>query len=160
MHRCGLAVLLALTLSIKIASGHSPGLGATALNDPEIETARGETAAFLVRNGFAVEEWWGDDDVRLASAQRRDCRLLIGPLSPIKWSRDLLHQLAPVDGRAFFVFNGSVYDDQPRWRSWMAYFWRRTALLVGLKVRYEPLFGAVALDTCRDLKVPWTALGS
>lgn len=155
-----LVLLLGLTLSIKLALGHSLGVQAAAAADPELSTARVEAEAFLADHGLVIERWHGQEEIKFVSAERDSCRVFLAALSPLSWHRDLLHRLVPPGGHAFFVFAGSIHGDQPRWQSWITYFWRMTGRAVGMNVRYEPLFGVVALDACRDLAIPWAEVGA
>jgi hypothetical protein len=151
--------LLGLSLSIKVALGFSLGFQASALADPALAREDQAVAGFLERSGFVIEDWQGTALMRLVSARAEECRLLVGALSPLSWHRDLLHRLAPPGGQAFFVYEGGVYEDQPRWRAWLHHYWRTSARLVGLAVADHPLFGVVATSACSDAKVNWRSIG-
>ncbi|TGD94850.1 hypothetical protein [Methylobacterium nonmethylotrophicum] len=151
------AGLLALSLSLKVALGFSLGFQAAALADPALGRHDEAVAGFLERSGFTIEGWQGTGQVRLVSARAGACRVLVGALSPLSWHRDLLHRLAPEGGRAFFVYEGGTYEDQPRWRAWLRHYGRMSARLIGLAVADRPLYGVVTTPGCGH-EVAWHGL--
>lgn len=159
MLKCLFVGLLGLSLSIKVALGFSLGFQAAALADPALVREDQAVSSFLERSGFVIEEWQGTGLLRLVSARAGECRVLVGALSPLSWHRDLLHRLAPPGGRAFFVYEGGIYEDQPRWRAWLHHYWRTSAHLIGLAVADRPLYGVVTTPACSEAKVNWRSIG-
>lgn len=148
-----LALLLGLSIGIKVAGGDGEGSGGGMLAEKR------EVAAFLARQGFRVDQ---EDEEAASSpfvtAAVGACRLLVVAAAPQGWHRDIIHQLASPRDRVFFVIGGVVHYDQPQWRTWTDHQWRRLNRLVGRQLPARPVFGFVASPGCDLRGMAWRAL--
>src|SRR5262245_4196601 len=94
----GIVLSLAVTLAAKIASVPSmPGA--------ETQPARATPVAmFLERQGFTVAAPPPNVDPEMLPANKADCSLRIGEVSPLGWHRDVLAQLAGPHEQVRFAF--------------------------------------------------------
>jgi hypothetical protein len=89
---------------------------------------------FFERNHFnvVVTDEVGHPDT-IIQATTASCHLQIARLSPDGSNRDLIRHLAAgITDRSFVVFRGTVYAQQPVFRTVLNYFWSRFLRKLGL----------------------------
>jgi hypothetical protein len=148
--RGALALLLVLSVGIKLTHGYSTPLSQAA------SVTKSEVAAFLDRQGFRVDEVDATNvDSPFVQAAKGTCHLLAVAAAPQGWHRDLVHRLAAPDDQVFFVVDGTVFDDQPQWRTWTYHYWRLVNRFVGRRLPLHPVLGVVASPDCDLGNLPW-----
>jgi hypothetical protein len=144
-----IALLLPITIVWKLTA--APYASSYELKDKLVE--------FLVHHQFDVvvlEEQYDYMPVISASAGR--CRMLIMKVSADGWQRDLVRARAQATGRAFFVFRGKVYPDQPIWLTAAAHLWSRGLQKLGLRSHIIPVIAVIAPELCGAERLPWDEL--
>ena len=130
-----LAIALVLSVAWKTAIGS--GIG----ND-----AKDHLVVFLKRNHFEVSPIEQIvSDVSVIRAQTVSCRLQIVQLAANGSDRDLFAHLAAGADRAFIVFRGKVYGQQPILWTVLDDFWVRHLRELGVTTHSTPVI-AVAAD--------------
>ena len=121
-------------------------------------TAKDRIATTLGRHGFRVEKAEALPDSPFVPAVAGDCRLLVVLAAPGGWHRDITHRLASPQDQVFFVFDGVMYRDQPKWLPWVHQYWHALNLHVGRKLAARPLLGVVGSPDCDPRVIPWREL--
>ena len=144
-------VLLLLSVSLKVL-----------WNGSHDENAAGGIAehvsTFLLRKGFQTEKRTSDEDLFLVSATGGGCRLLVAVLAPEGWHRDVIRKLAPQDSQLIFVYNGTVYADQPVMLTRFNQYWSRLVRSVGGHSSSYPVFGIAGSPECALHDIKWNEL--
>jgi hypothetical protein len=143
---------LALTLGIKVAC-HAYAA------DTETQAA-GLTpvAEVLERKGFMVDPPPPNVDPEMLAARKVDCSLRIAEVSPLGWHRDVLARLVGPHEQLRFAFRGELFANQPVWRTFIDYNWRRLLGYAGLRLPNRPVFGILASPGCDLQDLPWDKL--
>lgn len=141
-----LAVLLAGSISAKLVLGGTP--------DHRVaeEAERARVAAVMAAQGFRIARA-EDPDSPFVGVERGDCRALVAAVAPQGWHRDILRRLARPGDRVAFLVGGEVLDDQPVWRTFRDYYWRRLNRFLGREVAGGSVHGVLATPGC-DLTAP------
>jgi hypothetical protein len=144
-----LALLLALTLSLKIAVGPT-------VASEEIATGHeASVATFLERQGFTVGALLPDISPPMLPARKSSCALRAVEVSPFGWQQAVLAELAQPGERLHFVFRGKVSTSQPTWATFFDYYRRRMLSNFGIRPPDRPVLGILASDGCDVLGLPW-----
>jgi hypothetical protein len=150
-----LALLLLLTLGWKWAV-ISYG-GASDPGEPEERVAARAVAAFLARNQFSVagpqEYVFG---MQLLQANAGLCRMRVAISASRGWHRDLIRNMTTSADRTFVVFQGSIYPEQPMWRTVPDFLWSRLVAGLGFSVRSSPVVTVLAAPNCEAESLPWS----
>jgi hypothetical protein len=150
-----LALLLLLTLGWKWAV-ISYG-GASDPGEPEEKVAAREVAAFLARNQFSVA---GPREVvfgmQVLEANAGLCRMRVAISGSRGWHRDLIRNMTSSADRTFVVFQGSIYPEQPMWRTVPDFLWSRLVAGLGFSVRSSPVVTVLAAPNCEAESLPWS----
>jgi hypothetical protein len=139
---CSLAVVLALTLAVKFATG--PTVSSNAIETEE----NFRLVGILEASGFTVEPYLADMDPPMVPAHKPGCRLLAGRASPLGWHRGVLASLVQPDERLFFVYGGQTYSEQPVSRTILAHHIARIRGYLGLPVTEGPVIAVIAKRGC------------
>ena len=114
---------------------------------------------FLKRNHFEVSPIEQIvNDVSMIRAQTASCSLKIVQLAPNGSNRDLFRSLAGAADRAFVVFRGKVYAQQPILWTVLDDFWVRHLRELGLTTHTIPLIAVAANSSCEAEQIPWDEL--
>jgi hypothetical protein len=98
-----LVLLLPLTLAWKLAT-----------KAPDPNKARKFIVEFLERHDFhTLDEREPLVDIQIIEARSLACRLLVGNVSPYGVHTEIVQQLGAPTDRRFFVFRGTIYQQQP-----------------------------------------------
>jgi hypothetical protein len=114
---------------------------------------------FLKRNHFEVlpvEQIV--NDVSMIRAQTASCSLKIVQLAPNGSNRDLFRSLAAGADRAFVVFRGKVYVQQPIFWTVLDDFWVRHLRELGVTTHSAPVIAVAANSSCDAERIPWNEL--
>jgi hypothetical protein len=114
---------------------------------------------FLVQHEFdviATEE--NMDDMPILRATRGPCSMLVLKTSPYGWRQHMISDLATTTGRAFTVFRGRVYTEQPTWQTLATHLWSRFLRELGLLRHTTPVIAVVAPAACDGERLPWDKL--
>jgi hypothetical protein len=140
---------LALTLTIKMLTG------ATAGNEPPEHAVE----QVLEHQGFVIGKPQPGTEPQLIPAVRGDCTLRFTDISALGWHRDVLARLTKPDEVLYFVVGGRIFDEQPRWRTFVKYVTHRAAAYSGLNVGAPtPVLGVLAVRVCGRDAVDWQAI--
>jgi hypothetical protein len=152
-----LALLLLLTLGWKWAV-ISYG-GASDPGEPEEKPAAREVGAFLARNHFRVagprEFVFG---MQLIEASTGLCGMRVAISASRGWHRDLIRNMASSADRTFVVFRGSIYPEQPMWRTVPDFLWSRLVAGLGFSVHPSPVVTVMAGPNCEAESLPWSEI--
>ena len=141
---------IALVLSVAWKTAIRSGIG----ND-----AKEHLVVFLKRNHFEVspiEQMVSD--VSMIRAQTASCRLQIVQLAANGSDRDLFTSLAAGADRAFVVFRGKVYGQQPILWTVLDDFWVRHLRELGVTTHSSPVIAVAANSSCDAEQIPWNEL--
>ena len=114
---------------------------------------------FLKRNHFALSPI--EQIVNYVStirAQTASCSLKIVQLAPNGSNRDLFRSLAAGADRAFVVFRGKVYVQQPIFWTVLDDFWVRHLRELGVTTHSAPVIAVAANSSCDAERIPWNEL--
>ena len=145
----GLAVLLVLSVWLKVAGERGGAAQA------EMAPRPSRLAAQLTAAGFSLEPALTDRDPVLQPAVRAGCRLAVAEVSPLGWERDALSQIVKPDQRLAFAFQGTVYGEQPVWRTSFQHHLNLALGYVGLPRGDEAVYAVIAGRSCGDLATDW-----
>lgn len=145
--------LLALSIGTKLVLGAAEYRG-----DGEQGVARRTVLAFLHRQGFRTGEPEEDTQLWGVPAVRTECRLRVAIVSPQGWHREVIHRTAPPGSHVFFVVDGTIYQDQPEWRTRVRYYWQRMNGLIGRQLPPALILGVIASPGCEWLDGTWSTL--
>jgi hypothetical protein len=114
---------------------------------------------FLKRNHFdvsATEQTLNNAPIIRAKAAL--CQLQIARLAPDGSDRDLFRHLATGTDRAFVVFRGKVYRQQPIFWTVLDDLWYRNLRELGLSTRITSVIAIAANSSCDAERLPWDEL--
>ncbi|MFC7473497.1 hypothetical protein ACFQS7_03980 [Dankookia sp. GCM10030260] len=147
-------LLLVVSVAGKVVAGTQSLSGVEeALKNTAMGAER--VASFLERQGFRVGEVESMPDVPLVLATSGGCRLVTVLAAPQGWHRDITHQFASAGDQVFFVFDATIYQDQPKWPPWVHHYWQVLNYYVGRRVPTRPVLGIVASAACDLRGMPW-----
>lgn len=158
----GFKWFLLLLLPLMLAS---IGWKLAATPDASIDSSDSSAAAqlvagFLARHNFAVmqtgEMPGGTQVMRVAT---RACTMLLVLSSPRGWDRDMIRKLAGPADRAFVVFRGRIYAEQPMVLTIAEFLWSRVLGELGLKAYPAPVLAVTAPASCDAERLSWNELG-
>jgi hypothetical protein len=144
-------VLVALTILLKIVA--NPG------EPRRLQVLRAEVIAFLGRHEFKTE----GADARSAPVVRvssGDCRLRILESHPWGWNRDAAELYVREHQRVAFVFDGTIYADQPIVRTTLSYVWTFVQWKLGIEAPWQPVLLVAANSDCSIEHLPWTEIAT
>jgi hypothetical protein len=114
---------------------------------------------FLKRNHFEVSPAEQIvNDVSMIRAQTASCSLKLVQLAPNGSNRDLFRSLAAGADRAFVVFRGKVYVQQPIFWTVLDDFWVRHLRELGVTTHSAPVIAVAASSSCDAERIPWNEL--
>ena len=152
----GVAPLLLLTLGWKwvVSSNIS------ASSEPEEEQiAALRVAEFLERNYFHVVQ---NEKVvfgmQLIEATAGDCRLRVVVSASRGWHRDLISKLTKPTDHTFVDFGGTIYAEQPMWRTVPDFLWWQVTRKLGFESHPTPVITVMADPNCDAERLPWSRL--
>lgn len=114
-------------------------------------------AAFLAGQGFAIEAIEAESDPPSVRAASGACRLRVIQASPHGWHRSLVAVTTGRD-RSFFLYDGRAYDEQPVWRTWSYFQWKRLNGLVARRLPEKPVLAVTQSPDCDGRDLAWTRL--
>jgi hypothetical protein len=143
-----LAIALVLSVAWKTAIGSGIGID-----------AKEHLVDFLKRNHFEVSPIEPIvNDVSMIRAQTASCNLKIVQLAPNGSNRDLFRSLAAGADRAFVVFRGKVYAQQPILWTVLDDFWVRHLREFGVTMHSTPVIAVAANSSCDAERIRWNGL--
>lgn len=145
-----LATALVLTLAVKVATGF------TRNNDTTEAQWQSQVGIALADIGFEVAGYLQDRDPPLLSVHKAGCAMLIANVSPLGWHRDVLSKIVRSNEQLFFVYQGTIFQVQPVWRTSAHYHWDRLRSYVGLADRDELVLGIIAARSCGAMELNWS----
>ena len=144
--------MLAIALVLSVAWKTAIGFGVE--NDD-----KEHLVDFLKRNHFEVSPTEQIvNDVSMIRAQTASCSLKIVQLAPNGSNRDLFRSLAAGADRAFVVFRGKVYVQQPIFWTVLDDFWVRHLRELGVTTHSAPVIAVAANSSCDAERIPWNEL--
>jgi hypothetical protein len=81
----------------------------------EDTNAGAKLLSFLADAGFSASRL---GDPWMVSGKAAPCRVLLGSVAADGWHRDVVFNSAPAGSEVVFFFQGRVFPDQPKWRTW------------------------------------------
>jgi hypothetical protein len=140
----GLSVALKLPGLLRVTEGSANAIS------PEIEM-------LLRQHSFQVSQYAPDNDLTWMSGIEGDCRIMIAAVAPQGWHRALVAQVA-TGKQLFYLFDGSVYTEQPIFRTRSYHYWRKLNHYIGLSPQNLPVLAIVIAPSCQ--KVPLSQLAA
>jgi hypothetical protein len=114
---------------------------------------------FFERNHFEVSVTdLTLNNAPIIRAKTESCRLQIVRLAPNGSDRDLFRHLASGTDRAFVVFRGRVYTQQPIFWTVLDDLWSRHLRELGLTRHDTPVIAVAANSSCNAERLPWDEL--
>jgi hypothetical protein len=147
--RWSLVVVLLTSISWKIA-----------VSSDNADSPKDNLVDFLKRNHFEVSV--KDQAVNylpVVRAKTASCTLQIVRLAPNGSDRDLFNHLAVGTDRAFVVFRGKIYKQQPVWWTVLEDIWYRHLRELGLSNRVTAVIAVTANSSCEAERLPWDEVG-
>jgi hypothetical protein len=141
-------------LLLSLSTGTKLFVGAPGTTD-EQAAAKVAISIFLNRYGFLVNDVDDQTKSPFVTAYKGECRFLLAAVAPQGWDRDIIHRLGAPNDRVFFVVDGEVYEDQPRWRTWIQFYLRRLNRYIGRRLAVRPTLGAIASPECDVRHLAW-----
>lgn len=141
--------LLAIVLLGSVAWKVAIGLG------PETEPKDRLIVDFLKRNHFDISPTEQVADNSVIRAQTASCHLQIVQLAPNGSNRDLFRHLSAGADRAFVVFRGKVYAQQPILWTVLDDFLFRHLRELGLTRNVAPVIAVATNSSCDAERIPW-----
>jgi len=146
------ALLLILTLGWKwVASSRL-----SASTEPEDKIAGEKVAGFLARNYFIVG---GPQEVvfemYMIDAAAGTCHMRVVISSSRGFHRDLIAKFIKPTERAFVVFGGVIYPEQPMWRTVPDFLWSKLLSKLGFNVHSTPVITVLEAPNCNAERLPW-----
>ena len=130
-----------------------------AVSSDHADSPKDNLVDFFKRNHFEVSAI--DQtvyDLPVLRAKTASCTLQIVRLAPNGSNRDLFSHLAVGTDRAFVVFRGKVYKQQPIWRTVLDDIWYRHLRELGLSNRVTTVIAITANSSCEAERLPWDEL--
>lgn len=149
--KAALAVTLALTLGIKLASAD--------YEVPSSESIVAAVAVFLANQGFAV-----DASARIAGrvalvAERDNCVLEIVPIAAQGWNQSSLRETVQRREILTYIYKGRLrHDGQERWLPLFSNYARLSLRRFAVPVGYEPILAVVHPQACDPRALDWAEL--
>jgi len=110
----------------------------------------------MQRNGFTVDYALPPDALMDGIGGRSgDCRLLIVNASPFGYNEDSVKRSAAAGDTVFFIYKSARYNEQPRWRTSVDFYWKRLNRVLGRLLPQDPVFGVVASPACGSEPASW-----
>jgi len=118
-----------------------------------------ESAALLVREGFAIEigTRFG---FFVINAREKDCRMQIRETAIEGFNTDLIKADAPKDAQLVFEYRGKLSTDHPTLRATISELWTRLQWRLGLNSSWSPVISIAAVGPCAIETLPWKELAS
>ena len=91
-------------------------------------------------------------------ATTASCQLQVARLTPDGSNRDLIRHLAAGTDRSFIVFRGTVYTQQPIFRTVLNYLCSRFLRELGLIRHITPVIAVAVNSSCNAERLPWGEL--
>src|SRR5262249_17297312 len=146
------ALLLILTLGWKWVA--SSRLGAS--TEPEEQIAAHKVAVLLTRNHFNVaaprEVVFG---MQMIDAAAGACHMRVAISAARGFHRDLIAKSTKPTERAFVVFGGVIYQEQPMWRTVPDFLWSRFLSKLGFNVHSTPVIAVLEEPNGGAERLPW-----
>lgn len=141
-----LIAMLPLTIAWKVAIKPE---------DPaEVQNA---IAEFLTAQNFAVRiSDEGLEYTRIILATSPSCKLRVAKISPLGHEAELVRQVTAAGDHTFYLFRGTVYQEQPIRLTVMNYLWYRFLRELGVARRVPPVLAV--MSSCDAERLPWRAL--
>ena len=149
-------LLLILTLGWKWVASSSQSASIV----PEEQVAAQKVAQFLGRNLFNVvgpkEIVYG---MQLMDATTGACHMRVAVSASRGWHRDLIAGLANPTDHKFVVFGGTIYQEQPMWRTVPNFLWSKLLNKLGFAIQPTPVITVLEGQNCDAARLPWSELG-
>jgi hypothetical protein len=97
-------------------------------------------------------------DLPVLRAKMGSCTLQIVRLAPNGSDQDLFRHLAVGADRAFVVFRGKVYTQQPIWWTALDDIWSRHLRELGISKHVTSVIAIAANSSCEAERLPWGEL--
>jgi hypothetical protein len=130
-----------------------------AVSSDDADRPKNNLVDFFKRNHFEVSAI--DQTVNglpVLRARMASCTLQIVRLASNGSDRDLFRHLAVGADRAFVVFRGKVYKQQPIWWTVLNEIWYRHLRELGLSNRVTTVIAIAANSSCEAERLPWDEL--
>ncbi len=107
-----------------------------------------KVVAFLAKHEFeAVKDRASDPQYFLIHAGRGACTMDLREVSPRGYDRAAIQALAAAR-RLIYVDNGAVSPEQPAWRTWLYFHFRRLAWFFGWPLPRRLTFAVISSGSC------------
>jgi hypothetical protein len=127
--------------------------------EPELVAAQ-KVADFLARRLFSVV---GPKQVvfgmQLIDATAGPCRMRVAVSASRGWHRDLIGTLVKPTDHQFVVFGGTIYPEQPMWRTVPDFLWFKLVNKLGFALQPTPVITVLEGPNCDAERLPWNELG-
>jgi hypothetical protein len=93
--------------------------------------------------------------IRIAATSGWTCRIQIIEAEPRGYNYDSLRQTAGPTEDFFVLYRGTIYDEQPLWRTKADYYWARLKHELGIPTTPHPVLAFIASSACSARTLPW-----
>ncbi|GGF44920.1 hypothetical protein GCM10007301_00550 [Azorhizobium oxalatiphilum] len=143
-------VLLLASVALKLPSSEAPAPA----TDP-LRATMMSTALFLKKNGITVRNATQDLDLLVMQGTGPKCKMQVAIVAPQGWHSGVVRNLATPEDDVFFVYTGTVTDDQPIWRTRADLYKTLVLQRLGIHSTVPPVLGVIADRTCSARALPW-----
>jgi hypothetical protein len=120
-----------LTLGLKAVTG-----------EPDSYESKAAISEFLSRHRFEIQEQ------------------TVAEGSPNGWTRDMTRQILGAANPQFVVFRGTMYMEQPTWRTFTDHWLSKSIRKLGFARHSSPIIAVSATGSCDAEQLPWDELSA
>ena len=148
------AVKLFMILTVPLTLGFKAVTG-----EPDSYESKAAISEFLSRHRFEIQEQTVAG-IPTVVATSDACRMIVAEGSPNGWTRDMTRQILGATNPQFVVFRGTIYSEQPTWRTFTDHWLSKNTRRLGFARHTSPIIVVSATESCDAKRLPWDELSS
>jgi hypothetical protein len=129
------------------------------MGEPDSYESKAAINEFLSRHRFNIQEQTVAGILTVVATSGA-CRMIVAEGSPNGWTRDMTRQILGVTNPQFVVFRGTIYTEQPTWRTFTDHWLSKNIRRLGLARHASPIIAVSANESCDAERLPWDELSS
>jgi hypothetical protein len=146
------AVKLFIFLTVPLTLGFKAVTG-----EPDSYESNAAISEFLSRYSFEIQEQTVAGIPTLVATSGA-CRMIVAEGSPNGWTRDMTRQILGAGNVQFVVFRGTIYTEQPTWRTFTDHWLSKNIRRLGFARHTSPVIAVSATKSCDAERLPWDKL--